>query len=132
LLTVKVNTLIIDDNWQSLDNEGQGQGERGMTEFEANKRGFPNGLKGTVDTIKQENPGITHIAVWHTMVIPFPAYSFIVRSLIYYQLGYWGAISPDGDISKKYKTIQATNPTGRKWTVIAAEDIDRFYNDFYT
>jgi hypothetical protein len=67
-LTMAVNTLIIDDNWQSLDNDDQGQGERGMTEFEANKKGFPNGLKSTLDTIKRDNPGITHVAVWHTMV----------------------------------------------------------------
>jgi hypothetical protein len=39
-----------------------------MTDFEANKKGFPNGLKSTIDNIKQQNPTIAHVAVWHTIV----------------------------------------------------------------
>jgi hypothetical protein len=51
--------------------------------------------------------------------------------LILKQLGYWGAISPKGAIARKYKTVQATGPSGQKSTAIAGDDIDRFYNDFY-
>ena len=95
------------------DNEGQGQGSRGMTEFEAEKRYFPDGMKGLMSKIKSQNPTIKNVAVWHTM------------------LGYWGAISPNGEIAKNYKTIKAKNVWGGEWTCIAPEDIDRFYADFY-
>lgn len=108
-----ITTLIIDDNWQSLDNGHKGQGERGMTEFEADKAAFPDGMKGLISKIKSQNPTINRVAVWHTI------------------LGYWGAISPNGEISKKYKTVEVSNPYGWKWTCVAPEDIDRFYADFY-
>jgi hypothetical protein len=41
---VQIANLIIDDNWQSLDNAGQEQYVRRMTRFEANSEGFPSGL----------------------------------------------------------------------------------------
>lgn len=63
-----MTTLIIDDNWQSLDNEGQHQGRRGMTRFEADVNAFPNGLRGLVRKIRVDYPSIQRIAVWHTMV----------------------------------------------------------------
>jgi len=65
---IKLTTLIVDDNWQSLDKEGEGQGSRGMTEFDADKKYFPDGLKSAVAKIKSQNPSINRIAVWHTMV----------------------------------------------------------------
>ena len=110
---IQITNLIIDDNWQSLDNAGQDQTNRGMTEFEANKEGFPNGLRATASEIRRRHPSIQHIAVWHTM------------------LGYWGAISPTGKLAKEYKTVQAKKPGGGYWTCIDPDDIDRFYNDFY-
>jgi hypothetical protein len=110
---IKITNLIIDDNWQSLDNAGQYQTDRGMTEFEANKEGFPNGLRATASEIRRRHPSIQHIAVWHAM------------------LGYWGAISPTGKLAKDYKTVQAKKPGGGYWTCIDPDDVDRFYSDFY-
>ena len=109
---IKITNLIIDDNWQSLDNPGAKQDRRGMTEFDANKEGFPRGLEKTVTDIRDKHPSIDHVAVWHAM------------------LGYWGAISPTGAIAKKYKT-KVVRRTNGEMTVIVGEDIQRFYDDFY-
>ncbi|EEH41614.1 hypothetical protein PAAG_03177 [Paracoccidioides lutzii Pb01] len=83
---INIVNLIIDDNWQALDRKGEVQFKRGWMEFEANKEGFPNGLKHTTSKIRQKHTHIQHIAVWHAL------------------LGYWGGISPDGQIAKTYKT----------------------------
>jgi hypothetical protein len=102
---IKITNLIIDDNWQSLDNEGQNQIFRGMTEFEANKKGFPQGMKHTITKIRSEHPSIQHVAVWHAL------------------MGYWGAISPNGKLAQEYKTV---NVNGPDWTCIDPDDIMRF------
>jgi hypothetical protein len=65
---IKITGLIIDDNWQSLDNEGQPQFKRGMTDFEANEAGFPRGLRQAVSEIRQRHKSIRHVAVWHALV----------------------------------------------------------------
>ncbi|KAK2736241.1 hypothetical protein FQN57_000839 [Myotisia sp. PD_48] len=113
---IKISTLIIDDNWQSLDNKDGPQFKRGMTRFDANEEGFPNGLKATMSEIRQKNPHIKHIAVWHAL------------------MGYWGGISPTGEIASKYKTTEVTR-TDRvadgKMTVIDPDNIAQFFNDFY-
>ncbi len=79
----KVTNLIIDDNWQSLvsrsssvveraqllqDNGNQPQVRRGMNDFEANKEGFPQGLRHCVSAIRRRHPNIQHIGVWHALV----------------------------------------------------------------
>ncbi len=111
-----VTNLIIDDNWQSLDNQGQSQFKRGWTEFEANKEGFPNGLKHTATTIRDKHPNIQHIAVWHALV------------------GYWGGVSPTGSIANNYKTREVRKSkglAGGTMTVVDKEDVPRMYDDFY-
>ena len=117
---IKITNLIIDDNWQSLDNPGKSQFQRGMTDFEANKEGFPNGLEYAIITIRDNHPSIQHVAVWHAL------------------LGYWGGISPNGSIAKKYKTKVVARSQGHESfmppttiTVVDSEDVQRFYNDFY-
>ncbi|MCJ1322369.1 hypothetical protein MMC15_007717 [Xylographa vitiligo] len=117
---IKITNLIIDDNWQSLDNPGKGQFERRWTDFEANKEGFPNGLAYTITTIRDNHPSIQHVAVWHAI------------------LGYWGGVSPDGNIAKKYKTKVVSRSQGHETfmppaiiTVVDADDAQRMYNDFY-
>jgi len=65
---IKITNLIIDDNWQSLEKVGENQFQRGWTDFEANKQGFPYGLKHTVVNIRDQHPDIQHIAVWHAIV----------------------------------------------------------------
>jgi len=112
---ISVSNLIIDDNWQSLD-DASSQPAKAWMRFEANEEGFPQGLKHTATTIRQRHPNIKHIGVWHAL------------------LGYWGAISAKGKIAKDYKTVKVRKQagvTGQEWTVVAAEDAQRMYDDFY-
>lgn len=123
---IHVVNLIIDDNWQSLDNEGESQFKRRWKQFEANPKAFPRGLKQTVETIRRSHPHIGHIAVWHAL------------------LGYWGGICPDGDLAQKYKTKEvkikdpaaggpiAQNIKDGKILAIDPDDVQRFYDDFYS
>lgn len=111
-----MTNLIIDDNWQSLSS-GETQFQRGWTDFEANKEGFPSGLKSLTTDIRIRHPNIKHIAVWHAI------------------LGYWGGVSPQGWIADNYKTIEVEKEpgvAGGKFTVVAPEDAQRMYNDFYS
>ena len=118
---IKVSSLIIDDNWQSLDNPGANQFKRGWTEFEADSRAFPNGLKHTAKSIRTMYPNIQHIAVWHALC------------------GYWGWISPNGKIAKEYKTTSVRIDdslmpikTGDTAVAVDPDDIRRMYDDFYS
>ena len=114
---IHITNLIIDDNWQTLDQEGANQPQKAWKEFEANKEGFPNGLAHTVRKIRADNPSISHVAVWHALI------------------GYWGGISPEGKIAKQYKTCEVRKSqgvTGNKWLLVDKEDVNKFYNDFYT
>ncbi|CZR55817.1 related to seed imbibition protein Sip1 [Phialocephala subalpina] len=118
---INVTNFIIDDNWQSIDYRGHGQFQHGWVEFEAEREAFPKGLKHMVNLIREKHPSIQHIAVWHAL------------------LGYWGGLSPDGKIAKTYKTVEVIRedaerrnlPLGGKMTVVAKEDVGRFYDDFY-
>ncbi|GFP56677.1 probable galactinol-sucrose galactosyltransferase 6 [Trichoderma asperellum] len=118
---INITSLIIDDNWQSIDYRGDSQFQYGWVEFEAEPEAFPNGLKAAISKIRQRSPKIQHIAVWHAL------------------LGYWGGISSDGKLAKKYKTIEVIReeakrrnlPLGGKMTVIAKDDVHQFYDDFY-
>lgn len=114
---INIVNLIIDDNWQSLDNEGQEQWHRGWKSFEANDKGFPAGLRHTTSIIRQRYPNIEHIAVWHAL------------------MGYWGGISPTGDLAKTYKTksvVKKGTVAGGEMLAIDPDDINRFYDDFYS
>jgi hypothetical protein len=123
---INIVNLIIDDNWQSLDNEGESMFKRRWTKFDANPTAFPRGLKHTIETIRQANPSIQHVAVWHAL------------------LGYWGGICPDGDLAQRYQTKEvkikdpsangpiAQNVPDGKILAIDPDDIQRFYDDFYS
>lgn len=113
---INITNLIIDDNWQSLS-PGDSQFSRGWSEFEAHRDAFPQGLKATTAEIRKKYPNISHIGVWHAI------------------FGYWGGIDPNGWIAKNYKTIEVEKEagiTGGKFTVVAAEDAKRLYDDFYS
>ena len=103
---VFVSTVIIDDNWQSLD------AKRRWDKFEANEH-FPNGLKGLTSEIRRRFKHIAHIAVWHAIV------------------GYWEGVSPDGWIASNYKCTTVKWRGGHKVTVVDETDVNRMYNDFY-
>lgn len=118
---INVTNFIIDDNWQSIDYRGNGQFQHGWIEFEAERNAFPKGLKHVVSQIREKQPSIQHVAVWHAI------------------MGYWGGISPDGKLAKTYKTVDVVRedadrrnlPLGGKMTAIAKEDVGKFYDDFY-
>jgi hypothetical protein len=122
---INIVNLIIDDGWQTNDNEGQSQFKRGWKHFEAHSEGFPKGLKHTVDSIRAKHPRIEHVAVWHAL------------------LGYWGGISPEGDLAQRFKVKQvkikdpaangpiAENLPDGNILAIDPEDIQRFYDEFY-
>ncbi|KAJ5108095.1 hypothetical protein N7456_004770 [Penicillium angulare] len=123
---INIVNLIIDDNWQSLDNEGESQFKRRWEQFEANPKAFPRGLEQAVSNIRRTHPNIEHVAVWHAL------------------LGYWGGISPNGDLAKKYKTkeVKVKDPAAGgpmahdisdgKILAIDPDDIQRFYEEFYS
>lgn len=113
---INVSNLIIDDNWQSLNHEGGDQFQNAWMEFEATKVGFPRGLKAAVSDIRSKHKNIQHVAVWHAL------------------FGYWGGIAPEGKIAKEYKTVTVRKKdgvSGGSMLVVAEEDVDRFYKDFY-
>ncbi|KAI2472617.1 glycoside hydrolase family 36 protein [Annulohypoxylon bovei var. microspora] len=113
---INISSLIIDDNWQDIDYQGQDQYQYGWKGFEAEPNAFPNGLKDVVSRIRSTHPSIQHVAVWHAL------------------LGYWGGISSDSGLAKTYKTVQVdredSNLNG-PMTVIAKEDVGKFYDEFY-
>ncbi|KAK2766672.1 hypothetical protein FQN54_005985 [Arachnomyces sp. PD_36] len=114
---INIANLIIDDNWQSLDDEGRDQFKRGWMRFEANETRFPDGLKKTVERIREKVPNLDHIAVWHSL------------------LGYWGGISPSGDIANDYKTkVVKTIDSVASKTILAVDpdDANRLYDNFYS
>lgn len=119
---INITNFIIDDNWQSLDYRGHGQFQHGWSQFEADPETFPGGLKSLVSRIRSKQPSIQHIAVWHAL------------------WGYWGGLDPTGKLAKTYKTIDTVRvdaerrnlPLGGKVTVVAKEDVARFYDDFYS
>ncbi|KAI3340606.1 raffinose synthase Sip1 [Ustulina deusta] len=113
---INISNLIIDDNWQDVDYHGPNSNLYGWKRFEAEPKAFPNGLKHTVSQIRQKFPSIEHVAVWHAL------------------LGYWGGISPRGDIAQQYQTVQVRREGWKvsgPMTVIANADVERFYDDFY-
>lgn len=118
---INITNLIIDDNWQDLDYRGEGQFQHGWSSFEADPETFPDGLRALTSNIRMKHPNIQHIAVWHAL------------------WGYWGGIDPTGKLAKEYKTVEAVRvdgkrrnlPLGGKVTLIAKEDVPKFYDDFY-
>ncbi|KAK6524167.1 hypothetical protein TWF694_005827 [Orbilia ellipsospora] len=106
---IQPQTVIIDDNWQSLNSNSRDSFGFKWTEFEADRHAFPKGLKGLVTDIKR-NRGVKHVAVWHGI------------------LGYWNGISPTGWIADNYKLRNVGNGS---ILVVDKEDVGRFYDDFY-
>ncbi|KAL6712570.1 hypothetical protein ACN47E_000447 [Coniothyrium glycines] len=113
---INISNLIIDDGWQSVNNEDGDQFSNAWLEFEADKKVFPRGLKAAMSDIRDKHKSIRHIAVWHAI------------------WGYWGGIAPEGKIAKEYKTTvvrKKDGVSGGKILMVAEEDVGRFYNDLY-
>ncbi|KAI1459461.1 glycoside hydrolase family 36 protein [Annulohypoxylon moriforme] len=114
---INISSLIIDDNWQDLDySDPEDYHRHTWKGFEAEPKAFPHGLKDTVSRIRLAHPAIENVAVWHAL------------------LGYWGGISPSGNLAKSYKTVELERKeffSRGTMTVIAKEDVGKFYDDFY-
>ncbi len=115
---INFSTMIIDDNWQSIDKHGANNFHHRWMEFEADIKAFPLGLKHTISTIRERYPFIKHIAVWHGI------------------MGYWNGISPEGALAKCYKTRTLKKQSdgflsGGSLVVVDADDAQQLYNDFY-
>ncbi|CAO2649606.1 Nn.00g069910.m01.CDS01 [Neocucurbitaria sp. VM-36] len=117
---IQITNLIIDDNWQSLDEGGSTNPfEYKWTDFQANKENFPQGLRHLTEQVRQYQPYIKHIAVWHGI------------------FGYWGGVSHNGHIAKCYETKEVQRQTQESYmsggtiTVVAASEVNRMYDDFY-
>lgn len=115
---ISVSTLIVDDNWQSLDDHGDSAFCHRWTDMEANVEGFPHGLKHTTEAIRRAHPSLTDIAVWHGI------------------FGYWNAVAPHGKIAGRYRTriVKKQNTGflgGGNMTIIDSSDVYRMYDDFY-
>lgn len=116
---IHISTLIIDDNWQSLDGhqDTTSQFQRGWRDFEASTDCFPSGLKAGIAAIRAKHPQIRDIAVWHAL------------------LGYWGGISPNGALAQRYKTVSVEKQpgvAGGSMYAIEPADAHRMYDDFYS
>lgn len=118
---IKVSTFLIDDGWQDVGETGydySNHQRRGLAHYKAQKSKIPQGLSELVKTIKSENPEIGEVGVWHAL------------------MGYWGAFAKQGYINDTYETrvldgkMYFADPADVK--VITANNIDKFYDDFYT
>ncbi|KAI0023720.1 glycoside hydrolase family 36 protein [Xylariomycetidae sp. FL0641] len=113
---IRINSFIIDDNWQDIDYKGSNQYQHGWKSFEAEPNAFPRGLKHTISQIRSKHSTIEHVAVWHAL------------------LGYWGGISLEGELAKRYRTIELEREDAHNdgpMSVVASEDVGKFYDDFY-
>ncbi|KAH7027602.1 raffinose synthase Sip1 [Microdochium trichocladiopsis] len=118
---IQITNLIIDDGWQDVDRVGQSQYQHGWNTFDADPQSFPGGLRNTISRIRAKHPHLQQIAVWHAL------------------LGYWGGLSANGPLAKKYKTAEVTRqssgrpdvPLDGTITIVGKDDVARFYNDFY-
>ncbi|KAL3419619.1 galactinol-sucrose galactosyltransferase 6 [Phlyctema vagabunda] len=115
---IDFSTLIIDDNWQSIDEHGANNFHHRWTRFEADKTKFPRGLKNTISTIRERYPLIKQIAVWHGI------------------MGYWNGFSPEGALITTYKTKKLKKQDngffgGGTLLAVDADQAERLYDDFY-
>ncbi|KAK4197111.1 family 36 putative glycoside hydrolase [Triangularia verruculosa] len=116
---VRLTTLIIDDNWQSVQLEsGKSDFYRQWCDFEANKQHFPGGLNELIAMIKSRFPYVRFIAVWHGI------------------FGHWGGMANDGKLAKVYamrtfKRREGIFLGGGTMTTVDGNDAERLYDDFY-
>ncbi|KAH7126531.1 hypothetical protein B0J13DRAFT_531067 [Dactylonectria estremocensis] len=116
---VKISTLLIDDNWQTLGGTAMGDGHhdyRGFADFKANE-GFPSGFKGLTSSVKADNPFTTDMGVWHGL------------------MGYWGTLEKEGWVVDNYETVDVDGKmyyaVPAKLKSISASDLNRFCDEFY-
>ncbi|KAI9836212.1 MAG: hypothetical protein M1819_001549 [Sarea resinae] len=115
---IRICNLIIDDNWQTLDN-ARYTSSGTWSSFAANSNfDSVGGLKGLVSTIRAKYRYIRHIGVWHALH------------------GYWDGITPGREIDKEYRTVDCVwkdnvNATEKQLRFVDASDVGRLYDEFY-
>ena len=111
---IPVRWGIIDDMWSTLDGENNraSMHDRKLTDFKADPKQFPNGLKAAISEVK-EKYGVK-IGIWH----PFT--------------GYWHGFDPEGATAKNYAKYLTENEDGRLIVKPTAEDMFGYHNAFYT
>ncbi|ORX78836.1 glycoside hydrolase [Anaeromyces robustus] len=103
-LNIPIEYLIIDDGWQKYSKDDK------LESFEPNLEKFPKGIDSLVNAAKKEY-NVKYVGVWHTLQ------------------GYWKGISPSSQLASLYNLI---NVKSIDMTLVRANDIERFYNDYYS
>lgn len=119
---ITISALLIDDNWQTVGpipgHDYSDSFFRGFSDIHCNQSVAPEGLSALITKIKAAHPGITDIGVWHAL------------------MGYWGGISPSGQIAKDYKTVEVPaylmGNIPATMTSVAGPALSQFYDDFYS
>ncbi|CAG8592594.1 3381_t:CDS:2, partial [Ambispora leptoticha] len=104
---IHVGYVILDDGWQQVNQLEQ------LKSFKPDSEKFPEGLKGLISDVKAKFPYLEHFGVWHTL------------------WGYWCGIDPSSELSSIYKIEKVKKNDGQPLYLIEAQDIQKFYNDFY-
>lgn len=130
---IGVGFLLIDAGWQST------QGDK-LAAFEPDPKKFPNGLKKTVERLK-EKYGLSQVFCWHTFIGFWTG--FVKENFPEYKIDYIDFFIPKhtrklmDKIERSDTTatagfnFYATNTIHQKWGVVGT-DLYRFYFDFYS
>lgn len=105
---VPVRWVLIDDGWIDADYD-----RLTISGFDAVKEKFPNGLKGTVQLIK-EKYGVKYVGVWHAT------------------FGYWCGVTPGSAAEEALGDYCQKLPDGRMVTAPDAEKSFAFYDKWHS
>lgn len=110
---IPVRWAMIDDMWSKVDQENaiKIMHDRSLSDFKADPKQFPKGLKAAVDDLKNKY-GFT-VGVWHPIT------------------GYWRGFDPNGEAAKKYAE-HLIEVTGERLVLRPTEhDFFTYHNEFY-
>lgn len=121
--SIEVSGLVLDDFWQTVDQNQPSRYLAGLVDFEANPVVFGPGLQNTVAEICSKHKSVRCVIATHSI------------------FGHWGGVSedPSGSIQQKYKTVrvqrsEAVHPgpkTELTISLVSSRDIQRFFDDYY-
>lgn len=110
---IPVRWAIVDDMWATLDGENSRatMHDRKLTDFRADPKQFPKGLKAAITDLKEQY-GLK-VGVWHPVT------------------GYWVGFDPDGTTAKECAAFLTENVDGRVVVRPTATDMFGYHNVFY-
>ncbi|ORZ08616.1 glycoside hydrolase superfamily, partial [Absidia repens] len=109
---IPIGYLLIDDGWQR-------QHDGYMTDFDADPRKFPDGLSGTIKSLKRRHRSLKSIGVWHTL------------------WGYWCGVDKDsiGKLYQQFRSYYSSSSEtlleGDTKVYLIVDGVSQFYDDFY-